>query len=200
MECDICKKQGPCFYCDGCNIRVCKSRGELSASEVKVLQLQSRVLIFHCRECDSDSTAEASHTASPNNNSDNVEINLLRELNEELQEKNQLLLKDIIALKDQGNNITYANAPKANSTNPQTKPASIILKPKYKDQDNLRLIQDELTKKTNVQVKAIFQRRDGNFTVKCNHEGDAKIVQDSLAKELGRQFTFTTQWLASTMT
>lgn len=55
MECDICKerkiKDRDVFKCDGCKLPICKSCGKLSASEIKVLQLSSRVMKFNCPKC-----------------------------------------------------------------------------------------------------------------------------------------------------
>lgn len=51
MECSICRESKEVFKCDECGILVCKLCGKLTSSEVKVLQLASRVMRFHCDEC-----------------------------------------------------------------------------------------------------------------------------------------------------
>lgn len=56
MNCDKCKqikvKNKDIFSCDGCSRCICKECGNLTASEVKVLQLMSgRVMKFYCPKC-----------------------------------------------------------------------------------------------------------------------------------------------------
>ncbi|KAK9882353.1 hypothetical protein WA026_020877 [Henosepilachna vigintioctopunctata] len=58
MECSKCKKVGfskpssrTLFECDQCNAAFCADCTDSSASEVEVLQLQRRKLIFYCPNC-----------------------------------------------------------------------------------------------------------------------------------------------------
>lgn len=48
MECEVCKtKVKPICHCDTCSKRICKSCGKLSASEVKVLELEDERILFY---------------------------------------------------------------------------------------------------------------------------------------------------------
>nr|CAI5870110.1 unnamed protein product [Callosobruchus analis] len=52
MSCSVCKENREAFGCDGCSSLFCKACGELTSSEVEVLQLAPRrVLKFHCSKC-----------------------------------------------------------------------------------------------------------------------------------------------------
>ncbi|KAK9887607.1 hypothetical protein WA026_023490 [Henosepilachna vigintioctopunctata] len=61
MECHQCKKNGTArsssrtlFECDKCEVVLCADCSGLSASEIKVLQLQKRKLMYFCPQCISD--------------------------------------------------------------------------------------------------------------------------------------------------
>lgn len=54
MECDICKQhKNDIFKCDGCKRDVCaeKNCGNLTATEIRAVKLNTRALKFHCTEC-----------------------------------------------------------------------------------------------------------------------------------------------------
>lgn len=62
MECDVCKETiRDIFACENCKVCLSKQCAGLTATEIKVLQLRDRAMIFHCQKCRNFATFQLLH-------------------------------------------------------------------------------------------------------------------------------------------
>ncbi|XP_056646411.1 uncharacterized protein LOC130451426 [Diorhabda sublineata] len=184
MKCEICKqikvKNKDLFDCDGCRDAICKDCGGLTASEVKVLQLSSRVMKLYCQKCNNGKSLELFNKLLLSKETiiddKTTIINLLQEEIDELKKK--------LA----NGQVDYSLAVK------KQKEEVIIVKPKDSAQTS------ESTKKTieekinpiglGIGVSKIKYIRDGGVAIKCNENGKEKVqnVCESIKTSLGHSY------------
>lgn len=185
MECDVCKtKNKPVFLCDTCGSGLCKNCGNLSASEVKVLELKGeRILRFDCSGCLKFKTYTVLQKTIEDKNEiiDSKEeiISLLRQRIQELESKekvNNVHLPLYSEITKKSPNITQ-----------QTNIPSLIIKPKKKQ--NIEKIKDDLRRKINpaelkICVNNVKGTKDGNLLIKCRNKSDIELLKKEAEKKL----------------
>lgn len=184
MECETCNtKQKTVYQCDKCNRLLCRACANLSASEVKVLELKGdRTLKFECPVCLKFDT----HMLLKNIIDDKEKIIaskdeiilLLKQKIEDLNTKQKLnpLFSDIL------------KNPKTNETNNISKSAlHVIIKPKNKQ--NTDKIKSDLFKhikpaELKICINGTRNTKNGSLLVKCSNKSDI----ESLKREIEKKF------------
>lgn len=189
MDCTVCGltkiKNKEVFQCDGCDSALCKECGELTSSEVRVLQLTNgRTLRFYCSKCLKGES-----------------IGVLRELVdsketiiEDKKEIINILKKEIEELKLKVQQPFQVGQSYSNAVKKQ-KDKVILIKPKDAKQ------QSEVTKRTleekvdpsclGVGVSGIKLIRDGGVAIKCNETSTSDSIQavcNNVKKSMGQEY------------
>lgn len=177
MECDVCGGNlKEVFSCDACKVGLCKTCAELTSSEVKVLQLKDRVMIFHCKKCKSFETS----TLLQNTIEDKSNI---------IASKDEIicLLKNKIAELEKRPNavsgvMSYSGAAKMSvAANPNIgNVPSLIIKPKQRQ--NPEMTVSDLRKNINpsrikIGIKGTRSIANGDVIIKCQTRGDLEILK-----------------------
>lgn len=188
MNCSICKqikvKNKDIFSCDGCFCATCKECGNLAASEVRVLQLTSRVMKFYCPKCLKGQSLELFQQllASKQTTIDD-KTTIIHLLTEELE-----VLKKKLVQKEPSHGYSYSSAVK------KQKEEVIIIKPKDCKQAS------ELTKKKieetvnpcglGIGVSRMKYIRDGGIAIRCNESKTEKMQSmcDDIKDSLGNNY------------
>lgn len=178
MLCELCKdtKTKETFNCDGCKKPVCKQCGNLSSSEIKVLELQrGRVMKFHCPKCRNFETFTLFQEVLVSKNSiieskDEI-IKLLKEQLEELNNKCNLANTQV-----QDKSYAYI-ARKQNISNPNTtiNIPNLIVKPKngQSTKEIQTNIKDKLSPSDlNIGINNIRATKNGSVVIKCPSKRD----------------------------
>lgn len=189
MICDLCKqikvKNKDIFSCDGCGKSVCKECGTLTASEIKVLQLSTRVMKFHCPNCINGDTVNLYHqllrTKEAAIEDKNSIISLLKQEIMELNERLKIDKQNIVRC-------DYSNAVK------KQKEEVIIVKPIDVNQ-NSEKTKLNIEEKVNpcdlgVGVTRVKFIRDGGVAIKYskNENGSVEDVCSNIKESLGQSY------------
>lgn len=184
MECDVCREckdeTKEIYSCDRCKEGLCKACGGLTSSEIKVLQLRERVMLFHCEQCRNVDTFKLlqntiNDKASIITSKEEI-INLLKEKIKELEStKNNLTpiptisYSGMVKKSSNGNkNVVINNVP------------SLIIKPKR--QQTLEKTEKDLKNKINpaaikISIKSTRSTTNGNIIIKCPNRDDIEILK-----------------------
>lgn len=196
MECVICKetKNKEVFNCDGCRNSICKACGNLTSSEVKVLQLkEGRTLKFYCPRCQ---------------NCDNISLLQKIILDKEtiIEDKNEiirLLKNEYEELKKVKNNNestckiwqgkSYANI--AAKPNMKMNIPSLIIKPKTAQ--NLEKTKNDLQANIkpadlNVGINNWKATKNGNIIIKCPSVQDVETLKKAADDKLKNNYEIET--------
>lgn len=186
MDCTICKKKNnELFICDGCSVGLCKNCGDLTSSEVKVMQLKERVMIFHCKKCKALDTLSLLQSRIKDKSdiisSKEEIISILKTQIDELKSKqNDFKLTQ---------NLTYSQITKQVSKNPDihVNIPSLIIKPKK--QQNPAKTKADITEKINptqlkVAIKGTRDTANGNVIVKCINNNDLEVLRKEAESKL----------------
>lgn len=187
MNCNLCKqsrtKNKDIFNCDGCNLPVCKECGNLTASEVKALQLiGGRTLKFFCPKCLNGESLELYQKLL--NSKETIikdKITIISLLEEEIEK-----LKNNPRTEQCG----YSNAVK------KQKKEVIIVKPKDSNQSS------ENTKKTieekvdpcrlgeGIEVSNVKLIKNGGVAIKYNEDRKKNVqnICDNIKSSLGQDY------------
>lgn len=197
MECEVCKQHRTAvFKCDICKLQSCKSCGQLTSSEVKVLELTSRVLKFYCVKCREHEPASM--------------FQLLVQCKDELIDTKEAVIstKDCLieSLKEQivqlkgelggsagGNQRVEQDRLKYNEVVAGRKKSSevLVVKPKR--------VQESIVTRTQIEekidpgaIKAGVSKmkflRDGAVAISCERKEDLVSVSDSIRRQFGGEF------------
>lgn len=191
MECDVCKdKNRDVFKCDGCRLGMCKTCAGLTSSEVKVLQLNTRVMIFHCKKCLSFETC----TLLKNTIEDKTRIILSKD------EIISLLKKKIEDLESTQQNsgltgtsgTSYSNALTSSVKQSQSKLTnynlpSLIIKPMQNQ--NIKKIEADLKlnikpSELKIAIRGTRNTANGHLIVKCQNKQDLEALKKEADKKL----------------
>lgn len=187
MNCNLCKqtrtKNKDIFKCDGCNLAICKECGNLTASEVKVLQLSSsRAMRFYCPKClNGESLELIQKLLSSQKTIIEDKIMIISLLQEEIEK-----LKTNTKPEQYG----YSNAVKK-----QNKEV-IIVKPKdsHQSSENTKKAIEEKIDPCSlgegIGVSKLKYIREGGVAIKYNEDGNKNVqkVCDNIKSSLGQGY------------
>lgn len=176
-ECELKIKE--LFLCDGCKRGLCKTCGYLTSSEVKVLQLRERVMLFHCTKCKKFNTFMLLQNTIQDKseiiaNKDEIINSLKKKIHDmELYQKNltpipmsysSVTKKSI----EENKKLVINNAP------------SLVIKPKRKQK--IEKTENDLRAKINpsemeISIKSTRSTTNGNIIVKCHNRNDLETLK-----------------------
>lgn len=185
-ECIICKRKSglkeklPVFSCDTCSTYYCGECAELSASEIKCMQLvKQRILKFICRKCsDNELNKCLINTIKDKENTIEDKINIIK------------MLQEKIKLLETSSPMTYANIVTSNyqhiAQQPRKNVPAVIIQPI--NPQNATITKEEIQKKIdpksiNVSINSVKTGNNGNLIIKCNTEEDAKKLIEVTKKQ-----------------
>lgn len=121
-----------------------------------------------------------------------VEIELLRDLNQELKSKNHLLTELLERNKmELHNNKTYADTLKANNKERLSeKVPAIVIKTRNKeiDKNYVQIVKKNISANTSAQIKNVLTTKSGSVIVKCLNKQDVARTKAVLAEKLGDNY------------
>lgn len=198
MECDVCKQTKNAVYkCDTCKTRNCKACGMLTSSEVKVLELNSRVMKFNCTKC---------------RDTDPIDIyqKLVRGKDELVRTKDKLIItkdrliesleNEIEKLKEEVEDMQSRNQNIKGELESRLKYSEVIGR---KNDDILvvkpKKVQESFVTKTVIQEKVDPEKikvgvsrmkyiKDGGVAISCERKEDLINVSNSIQKQLGEDY------------
>ena len=181
MECDVCKEIKDVFKCDGCNQSICKSCGKLTSSEVKVLQLNNRVLRFYCSKCKKNETYSLFHKIIEckdqlieNKERSIADKDAIIGTKEELCRMLKKEIEDLqSARKYENNRIGYNEAVKKST------PEVLVVKPKKTQESSKtrQIIEEKVDPSSlGVGVARVKYVRDGGVAISCNKQEDVRNI------------------------
>lgn len=196
-KCDACGvKDRDVFKCDGCGGSRCKTCGLLTSSEVKVLQLSSRVMRFYCKDCDKKDIIRI--------------LNDLVKAREELSRgKDEIIKSKEVIVADKEEIICMLRSEnelvKNQSERPQQmktlsysemlkrKPTEIlIVKPKNATQssaDTRKIMEEKINPSAlGVGVNQVKYVREGGVAIKCSRTEDIENMSESIKRNMGEEY------------
>lgn len=201
--CIKCKKEAgsdlPVFRCDGCTSCWCKLCGDLSSSEIKVLQLKNaRTLRFFCVDCLGFNTARMlRNTIQDKDDIISSKEKIINLLERELAEKRRQL-KDYNG--DGGGEVkTFATVTKQSYKVAENLPC-ILIKPKVQ-QGSSRTRMDVKSRikpsKVSAGVNVFKELKNGSVLLKCNSAKATESMKNEAQAALGQDYTVTETKLLS---
>lgn len=199
MECDVCKQtKNAAYRCDTCRNRQCKACGLLTSSEVKVLELNSRVMKFNCTKCRDTDPAD-------------IYQKLIRSKDEVIRTKDKLIAtkdrliegleQQIQSQKQEVEDMKIRNQSyeeKLKYSEVVTKQKScddvLVIKPKKNQESYITksVIQEKIVPE---EIKAGVSRmkyiKDGGVAISCDKKEDLINVSNSIQKKLGEDYEVT---------
>lgn len=184
MECDVCKgKKEPVFPCDGCKTAHCKTCAGLTSSEIKVMQLKDRLMIFYCKKCKDGDTitllqsliADKSRIIAAN---DEI-IQMLRKKVDELEANSAVVQK--VVYSDAVKKNLLVKKPELNNT-----PALIIKSRHQQDPEKTKfdLIKKVNPSKLKIGIRAVRNTKKGDTIVRCQNIGDLESLKNEIGKKM----------------
>lgn len=166
---------------------------EKEKAQKEILDNISQNLSTHC---DEKLNLTISGTQEDNDTVLKAEILLLRQLNNEMQDKNNILKELVTRVKNEHNEhkkdnskSTYANVLKSDNTQVKHVPPLII---KSKQDKNKKLthktVVNKITNEIIVPVDSIIETKTGNVIIKCNDTKDIMKIEDQLNDKIGTDF------------
>ncbi|CAG9767510.1 unnamed protein product [Ceutorhynchus assimilis] len=196
MNCTICeeRKTKDVFDCDGCKKPICKQCGELSSSEIKVLELKGkRVMKFYCPNCTKHDTFMLLHEIINTKNSliidKNEIISLLKEKIEDLEKLNEDVASNKLSLK------SYASVLNNSKTTKKVNVPSLIIRPIRKQE--VSKTREDITKtinpaNLNVGIKNTRFTGNGNMIINCPSRQDVEQLKKAAEDMLVNDYEVTT--------
>lgn len=201
MECFLCgvikqptkEAKAPCFSCDACKNFVCMECSELSASELKCMPLQKRVMRFYCRKCRNNEFVESLQY-------------IIKDKEIIVDDKNKIIsmLQEKLRMYEQVEDCkltarTFAGAVKGNQETaivpkPQNVP-DVVIKPKNA-QDSKRT-RDDIISNINpadlkIGIRNLVTTRSGSVVIKCKSKKEAEVLQNIARDRLEDSYTVET--------
>lgn len=191
MECDVCNNNSKeLFPCDSCKVQLCKTCACLTSSEVKVLQLRDRIMLFRCKKCNGlDTITLLQNTIGDKANIIESKDEIIALLKEQIKELELKLNKDSRPAEKILYSQVVHNTKAATSMNwGLNNVPTLIIKPKRKQ--NMDKTYKDLKDKINpseikVGIKGTRTTANGNVIVKCQSRTDL----ENLKKEAERKLT-----------
>lgn len=197
--CGGCKKQAegdsPIFRCDGCTSYWCRDCGDLSSSEIKVLQLKgSRVMKFFCVNCLNYNTANLMRDIIQNKDETIAAKEKIIELLErELSEGRELIgqCRGEICTES---NVRRSYASVAAKGGPRTgeNVPCIVVKPKGRQSsaETRAELQSKIKPtKISVGINMVKEIKDGGVLLKCDSKRSTEKMKEETERMLGENYT-----------
>lgn len=189
MECEICNtRQKSVYQCDKCNRQLCKTCGNLSASEAKVLELKGeRTLKFECPTCLKFDTHMLLRNIIENKEkiiaSKDEIIVLLKQKIEDSDSNQKPLFCDILKKPTTTSTINQAFVPKS--------VPHLIIKPKKKQ--NADKIRSDIHKSINpaelkICINGTRNTKNGSLLVKCSNRSDIETLRKEMENKLDTDY------------
>lgn len=199
MECDICEQlRGPVYKCDICRSRNCKACGQLTSSEVKVLELNSRVMIFNCKKCrDSDHIKIFQELVISKDKLVQTKDKLIETkdyLIRSMEVQMNSLKKEVKDLKNKNQHVETEREDRLKYSEVIGKKCNevLIVKPKDKVQVSSvtkAVIQENVElEKIKVGVSNMKYVKDGGVAISCERKEDLMNVSNNIQKKLGKDY------------
>lgn len=201
-SCKKCKKKAdndlPLFKCDGCSSHWCKGCGDLSASEVKVMQFKgTRTMKFFCLDCVNYSAIKLLEVIIE----DKVDIisskeKVIEQLERDLVDR-QRQIEHYQSVKEESlqhreTYVTVANA--GVSSKPDKNLPCIMIKPKVQ-QTGPRTRSELQSKikpsKISAGIRMLKEVKNGGIVLKCDSGQSTERVKAEAQSVLGHDYTIT---------
>lgn len=194
MKCSVCKYNKKVFRCDACEEGVCKSCMSLTSSEVKVLQLNTRVMKLYCEQCSRVQTCpllqEIIRAKEELVESKNGIIADKEEMLTVKEEIISMLRGEIEMLKSKislGNcKAGYSEAVKKSKTE------VLVVKPKKTKQESSitkQVVEEKVNPSTlGVGIARMRYVREGGLAISCRGDKDVQSVSEIVRQELGGDY------------
>lgn len=191
MECNVCKTTKEVFNCDECPMKVCKICAKLTSSEVKVLQLNARVMKFLCTSCRShkDKNEELFQSILKTKDklieSKEIIIESKNEIIEGLKRELELLKKN------KGSEAILPSFSEVVNQRPCPKEV-LVVQPKnsnQKSETTRKIIQDKINPSSlGVGIARTKFIKNGGIAISCSQKDDIKCVYNDMKKQLGEDY------------
>lgn len=191
--CVTCKKQtteDKYYDCDLCMQKTHKTCASLSASEVKCMPLQKRILVLLCNDCKVFlSKAPMMTTLLEQMNTELIGLkNEVGELRSELRDGNNSQPALISRSYSQALAVNTNNHPK---THVKIQAPSIIIKPKHKQSSGktAQALREKIQpNKLKIGIKQVKETKQGNVIVKCTEGEDIKKLKQAAIECLSNEY------------
>lgn len=194
MKCTVCKEQKEVFKCDACQSTVCKTCMSLTSSEVKVLQLTSRVMKLYCAQCSKVETyllLQEIIKAKEQLIEDKVEIihnkDEILALKEEMIDRLKIEVEELKSRLSMGGCGTrYSEAVKKSRTE------VVVVKPKKSNQESSttkQIVEEKINPSTlGVGIARVKYVKEGGLAISCSGKKDIQSVSDTVKQQLGEEY------------
>ena len=195
MDCEVCKQSKLAVYkCDICKKRNCKACGQLTSSEVKVLDLNSRVMRFYCTSCREHEPASMFQLLVE------CKDKLINTKEEVISTKNQLIksLEEQVVqfkkeLEDFNINSQANEQCRVKYSDVLSKKSNEVLLVKPKRVQECIVTKKQIEEKIDPgKIKAGISGmkflRDGAVAINCEKKEDLCSVSDSIQKQFGEDY------------
>ena len=182
MHCDSCKQvKELLFNCEGCKKAICRVCGNLTASEIKCLQLKERILKFYCKQCLTCETFSLYQAVIQEKcnviESKNKIIELLEQDIREMKQK--LTTKDI-------------REPLFSEVTKRRKEEVVVIKPKNETQKSTttsQTVQEKIDPiSLGVSVSKLKYVRNGGIAISYNSEKNIENVCKEIEEKVGEEY------------
>lgn len=198
MICVICKdtKTKETFNCDGCKKPICKQCGNLSSSEIKVLELQrGRVMKFHCPKCRNFETFTLFQELLDSKNSTiESKDEIIRLLKEQIHELNSKI--NVTNIEVQEKSYAYmASKQAASKTNTIVNVPNLIIRPKNGQSVTKTKadIQNKLSPSDlNIGINNIRTTKNGSLVIKCPSRRDIDELKQAAENVFNDEYELVT--------
>lgn len=199
MECDICKQKKQTFDCDNCIKKICKTCANLTASEVKVMELAKRILKFYCRECENFHALKLmkklvdSKTETIASKDETIAI-LKQELHEAKKKSEQFANQTSMQC------LSYADAIRQHSDDRSyrtwSKPTplnvpNLVIKPKAQqgsDKTKSDIMKQIKPAELNISINKIRPTKSGHLIIKCNDTKNTQKLKTEIEQKLSDEY------------
>lgn len=194
MKCSVCKDTKEVFRCDACEEGVCKSCMSLTSSEIKVLQLNNRVMKLYCEQCNRVQTCPLLQE-------------IIRAKEELIESKNGIIAdkEKMLTVKDEIISMLRKEIEMLKSENPlgncktgyseavkKSKTEVLVVKPKKAKQDSSmtkQVVEEKVNPSTlGVGIARMRYVREGGLAISCRGDKDVQSVSEIVRQELGGDY------------
>lgn len=215
MQCETCKKAEDIYNCDGCGKGLCKKCGNITSSEIKVLQLKNnRVMKFYCTECLKFESLNLlqkivdEKTVVINNKDKIIELlekdicQLKRELDELKLRKNQVNIETLdikeeikelkcMMIKSSGNKTQNIQQRPSYSQVLASKDVMLIQPKQMQDNETTKkVLQSKVEpKEIEVGISNIRNLKNGGVAIACNSKEEVNKLKEVVNEKLGSDYT-----------
>lgn len=193
MKCKICEVPREIFKCDSCEYYFCRTCASLTASEVKVLQLNTRVMKFYCKHCEKLQTfpllLEVIQTKEKLVESKDTIIANNGEIVAMKDELILMLKKEIEELKSK---VSHGNTKMGYSEALKRSSEVLVVKPKKTSQTSSvtkQVVEEKINPSAlGVGIAQMRYVREGGVAISCRKQKDVESISDNIREKLGEEY------------